>query len=41
MAFVESRAESGTYMLHSNRPAGEITGVYGRVVMVEVTDVRD
>jgi hypothetical protein len=41
LAFVESRGERGTYMLYSNRPAGEITGVYGRVVMVEVTDVRD
>jgi hypothetical protein len=37
LAHVATLTERG-YTLNSNRPTGEITGVYGRVVMVEVTD---
>ncbi len=41
LALVESRSERGGHHLHPTRRGDEITGVYGRVVMVEVTDVSD
>ncbi len=36
LASIESTTERGTYILHNNDRTGEITGVYGRVVMAEV-----
>jgi hypothetical protein len=38
LAHVATLTERGGYTLNSNRPRGELTGVYGRVVMVEVMD---